>query len=113
MFSLFVMLLLITCYLYFDLKKCSFAKPLTKNFTKDDDLMLCRLIYLFWNNHYLLILYCIFKGGMTVGQLTNVGQSQALNLGISLREEYIEKHGLLSSCYVPSEIRYYITLSIS
>ena len=43
---------------------------------------------------------------MTVGQLTNVGQNQALNLGISLRAEYIDKHKLLSSCYVPAEVRY-------
>ena len=43
---------------------------------------------------------------MTVGQLTKVGQDQAHKLGIFLREEYIDKHKLLSSSYSPAEVRY-------
>eukprot|EP00111_Clytia_hemisphaerica_P023920 TCONS_00070474-protein len=44
-------------------------------------------------------------GGMTVGQLTTVGQQQAYDLGQLFNKEYIQKFQLLSDHYLHSEVR--------
>eukprot|EP00879_Flechtneria_rotunda_P022167 GHRR01023390.1.p1 GENE.GHRR01023390.1~~GHRR01023390.1.p1 ORF type:complete len:166 (+),score=43.24 GHRR01023390.1:140-637(+) len=46
----------------------------------------------------------VLPGGCSKGQLTQVGQLQALELGYWLRQQYIDTHSFLPASYTPGEL---------